>query len=80
MQGGGCLQKQQSALTVILKLVISGLTSIILIVLGTAYFQFQSWFASISLGPVLRTVATPIMAAAWSSCSNFSTWWGFQYL
>ena len=38
------MQKQQSALTVIFKLVISGLTSIILIVLGTVNLQFQGKF------------------------------------
>ena len=34
------MQKQQSALTVILKLAISGLTNIILITLGTVNLQF----------------------------------------
>jgi len=40
----------QSALTVILKLVIGGLTSVILIVLGTINLQFQGWFVPISRG------------------------------
>ena len=38
----------QSAPTVILKLVTDGLTSIILIVLGTVNLQFQGRFVSIS--------------------------------
>ena len=38
----------QSALTVILKLVIGGLASIILIVLGPVHLQFQGPFVSIS--------------------------------
>ena len=61
----------QSALRVILKLVICGLISTILIVLGTVYLQFQSWSVPISLRPVLRTVASPITAAVWSSWSYF---------
>ena len=63
------MQKQQSSLIVILKLVISGLTSIILIVLGTVNHQFQGLFVPILLRPVLRTVAAYVTAAAWSSCS-----------
>ena len=38
----------QSALTVILKLVIDGLTSVILVVISTVNLQFQGWFVSIS--------------------------------
>ena len=34
----------QSALTVIFKLIISGLTSIILIILSTVNLQFYGWF------------------------------------
>ena len=59
----------QSALTVILKLVISGLISIILTVLSTVNLQFQGQFVPISLRPVLRIVAAYVMATAWSSCS-----------
>ena len=40
----------QSALRVILKLVIGGLTSIIFIVLSTVTLQLQGWFVSISWG------------------------------
>ena len=61
----------QSALTVILKLVIGGLTTIILIVLSTASLQFQGQFVPISLRPFLRIVAAYIMATVWSSCINF---------
>ena len=40
-------------LTVIFRLVVSGLTGIILVVLGTVNFQFQSPFVPISLWSVL---------------------------
>ena len=60
------MQKQH---TVILKLVISDLISIILIALSTVSLQFQHWFISISLWPILRIVAAYIMATVWSSCS-----------
>ena len=60
----------QSALTVIVKLVICGLTSVILISLGTVHLQFQVLFVSISLRPVLGTVAAHVMATAWSSWSS----------
>ena len=39
---GGYMQKQQSSLTVIFKLVIDGLSSTILVVSGTVSLQFQS--------------------------------------
>ena len=57
----------QPALTVILKSVISGLTSIAVIVLGTVNLPFQGWFVPISLRPVLRIVAAYVMARVWSS-------------
>ena len=41
------VETAQSSLTVIFKLVLSGLTSIILIVLGTVNLQFQGSFVSI---------------------------------
>ena len=50
-------ERAQSSLTVIFKLVTSGLTSIILIVLGTVNLQFQGSFVSISLRSILRIVA-----------------------
>ena len=65
-EGGVYMQKQH---TVILKLVISDLISIILIALSTVSLQFQHWFISISLWPILRIVAAYIMATVWSSCS-----------
>ena len=63
------MQKPQSALIVIFKLVISGLTSVILIVLGTVNLQFQGPFVLISLRPVLRIVAAYVMSTVWSSYS-----------
>ena len=59
----------QAALTVIEKLVIGGLTSTILIVLGTVNLQFPGRFVPISLRPILGIVAAYVMATAWSSCS-----------
>ena len=47
------MQKPHVALIVVFKLVISGLTSVILIVLGTVNLQFQGPFVPISLWPVL---------------------------
>ena len=61
-EGGGYVQKQQSVLTVIFKLVIRGLISIILIVLGTVHLQFQGHFGPTSSRPVLGTVAAYVMA------------------
>ena len=65
--GGWALYTEtvQSALTGILKLVMGGLTSIILIVLGTVNLQFQGWFVSISLSSILRIVAADITATVW---------------
>ena len=65
--GGWALYTEtvQSALTGILKLVMGGLTSIILIVLGTVNLQFQGWFVSISLSSSLRIVAADITATVW---------------
>ena len=59
----------QSALRVVLKLVIGGLTSVILIVLSTVSLQFQDWFVPIALRPVLGIVAAYVMVTVWSSCS-----------
>ena len=47
----------QSALTAIFRLVSSGLTSVMLLVSGTANLQLQGWFISVSLRAVLRIVA-----------------------
>ena len=66
---GLCAETAQSALTVILKLVISGLTSVILIVLTALNLQFQGQFVSHFLRPVLKIVAAYVMTIVWSSCS-----------
>ena len=60
----------QSALTVFLKSVIAGLTSVILIVLSTVNLQFQGRFIPISLRPVLGIVAANVTATVWPSCSS----------
>ena len=60
------MQKQESVLTVILNLVISGLTSFILVVLGTVNLQFQGLFVSVSLRPILKIVTASIVGR---SCS-----------
>ena len=52
----------QSAPTVILKLVIGDLTTVILMVLSTVNLQFQGWFVTISLKPALGIVAAYVMA------------------
>ena len=54
---------------VIFRLVIIGLTSIILLVLGSVNLQFQGPFFPISLWPVLKIVAAHVLGAGWSSCS-----------
>ena len=59
----------QPALTVIFKLVIGGLTNIILAVLGTVNLQFQGPFVPIPLRPVLRNVVAHVMGTVWLSCS-----------
>ena len=53
----------QSALTVIFKLVIGGLTGVILVVLGTVNLHFQSPFVPTSLRPVLGIVAAHLLGA-----------------
>ena len=63
------VETAQSALIVILKLVISGLTSIILIVFDIVNLQFQGQFVSISLKLVLTIVAGYVMATVWPSCN-----------
>ena len=63
---GGYMQNQRSSLSVIFKLVISGLTSIIVVVLGTVNLQFQGALTPISLWPILRIVAAQVLGAGWS--------------
>ena len=53
LRGTTCRKIAQTALTVIFKLVIS----IVFVVLGTVSLQFQGWLVSMSLTPVLGTVA-----------------------
>ena len=60
-QGGGVYMLKQSALTVILKLVIGRLISVILIVVSTINLQFQGWFVSISVRPVLSIESAYVM-------------------
>ena len=55
--------------TVIWKLVIGGLTSVILVILGTVNLQFQGRFVLISLKLILGTVAAYVMAIVWSPCN-----------
>ena len=66
-EGATCIN--MSALIVILKLVISGLTSVIVLILGTVNLQFQHQFVSSSLRPVLRIVAAYVMTTVWTSGS-----------
>ena len=63
VSGGGGLHAKiaQSSLTVIFKLVISGLTSVILVVLDIVNFQVQGPFVPISLQPVLRFMAAHVV-------------------
>ena len=60
--GGLHAETAQSALTVIFRLIIGGLTSLILIV--QLILQFQGQFVSMSLRPVLGTVAAYVAGAA----------------
>ena len=62
-------EKAQSALMVIFWLVISGLTGIMLVVLGTVNLQFQGPLVLISLWPVLGTVRAHVLGAVWPPCS-----------
>ena len=63
----------QSALIVIFKLIISGLTSIILIVLDTVSLQFQGPFVPMSLRSILEIVAAHIWVQPGHHGVNF-TW------
>ena len=58
-----------SSPTVIFNLVIRGLASIIMAVLGTVNLQFQGPFFPLSLRPGLGIVAAHIMVTVWSSCN-----------
>ena len=50
-----------------LQIIISGLISIILIVLGTVNLQFQTPFVHISLRAILEIVAAHVLGTVWSS-------------
>lgn len=70
--GGGeaaMFRNSKSVLTVIFRLVIGGLTSAILIVLGVVNLQFQGPYVAISLRPILETVAAYVVNTVWSSHS-----------
>ena len=69
----------QAALTVVLRLVIIGLTSIILVVSGTVIFS-----SKVSLFPFLwHQFSLLWQLMSWLQSGHhvvhFSTWWGFQY-
>ena len=68
-KGGLCAEPAQAAPTGILKLVIGGLTSVLLMVFSTVSLQFQGRFVPISLRAVLGIVAAYVMATVRSSCS-----------
>ena len=57
-----------------LQLVISGLTSIMLLVLGTVNLQFGCAFVPISFQSVLRTVAAQVQVQSGHHVGNSSTW------
>ena len=61
-----CAETAQPSLTV---MVMNGLTSVSLVVLGTVNLQFWHAFVPISLQSVLRIVAAQVLGTAWSSCS-----------
>jgi len=67
--GGGALYVEKSTVTSNSHLQIGGLTSIILIVLGTVNLQFQGPFIPICLRPILGIVAAYVIAAVRSLCS-----------
>ena len=52
-----------------LQLVISGLTSAILVVLGTVNLQFRAALVPFSFQSVLGIVAAQVLGTVWSSCS-----------
>ena len=58
-----------SALTVICKVVIDGVTSVILLFLRTVHLYFQGPCVPVSLRPTLRTAATYVMGTGWSPWS-----------
>lgn len=75
---GSYAETAQSVLTVILRLVIDGLTSVILIALGTVNLTFQHRFVSIFLRPILRMMVGYVRLQ--SSHHSLSLHLAFQYL
>ena len=69
--GGLHAETAQSSLTVIFTLVVSGLTSITLVVLGSVNLQFRGALVPISLRPILGTVAAEVQSG--HHAVNFST-------
>ena len=53
-------------------MIISGLTNITLVVLGSVNLQFRGALVPISLWPILRTVAAEVQSG--HHAVNFSTW------
>ena len=60
----------QLAWTVIFKLVICGLTSVIMVVSYTVNLQFQGLFVPISLKPILRIWAAYVWIESWVKSGN----------
>ena len=65
---GAAACRNSTVISNILKLIICGLISIILVVLGTVNLQFQGSIFPISLWLLLRIVAAHV-GTVWSSCS-----------
>ena len=65
------MQKLQSALSVVLKLVMQWSHSIILTILSIVSLQFQGQFVPISLRPVLRIVAAHVRLQSGLHVVNF---------
>ena len=65
--GAATCRNRTVSSTVTFRWVISGLTSDVLIVLGTVNLQFQGPFVPISLWPVLGIVAGIVLGTVWSS-------------
>ena len=60
------VEAAQSAVTVIFKLIIGGLTRVIFVVLGTVILKFQGPFVPISLRPILDIMTASVVRR---SCS-----------
>ena len=70
MRGEGGIRRNSAAISHShLQLAFSGLTSIVLVVLGTVNFHFQDALIPVSLQSILGTVAAHVLGTVWSSCS-----------